>query len=62
MKCPVCGYLYGSNKKQSEDLGEMLRKRDEKTRKLIQKVQRDIVKKVDIVEKEEKTDEKDKEE
>jgi len=46
MKCPVCGYLYGSNKKQSEDLGEMMRKRDEKTRKLIQKVQRDIVKKV----------------
>ena len=46
MKCPVCGYLYGSNKKQSEDLGEMMKKRGEKTRKLIQKVQRDIVKKV----------------
>tara|TARA_R110002051_G_scaffold273850_1_gene334537 strand:+ start:405 stop:776 length:372 start_codon:yes stop_codon:yes gene_type:complete len=44
MKCPVCGYMYGTNKKQSDDLNEMLLCRDERTRKLIRKVHRDIIK------------------
>jgi hypothetical protein len=44
MKCPVCGYMYGTNKKQSDDLADMLSLRDDKTRKLIRKVHRDIVK------------------
>ena len=46
MKCPVCGHVYGSNKKQSQDLSDMLMQRDDKTRKLINKVHRDIVKNV----------------
>ena len=46
MKCPVCGHIYGSTKKQSDDLSEMLMQRNAKTRKLINKVHRDIVKNV----------------
>tara|TARA_R110002020_G_scaffold181370_3_gene376273 strand:+ start:11841 stop:12215 length:375 start_codon:yes stop_codon:yes gene_type:complete len=44
MKCPNCGYVYGTNKKQQDDLSDMLMARDEKTRKLIRKVHRDITK------------------
>ena len=43
MRCPVCGYQYGSMKKQGDDINEMLNKRGDKAKGMIRDIHRKIV-------------------